>query len=216
MHIPCRSTDLGWYNSSPINCMWLIDLLRHLQRPFLFFCFKNHTGLKYFLRVHSAVSDGQFKKRKTFCSFLFFCANKYVDNVRWSLLRIVNTGVESGRSGEQRGHWSRGGVCHNIVKCLLYNKQAWWCTGSSSGKSMWIIIYSHNYISVSIQSIIKRNPLSSLDFSRLDILRSEPDCAFSYYNAVFKLFIIWWEWPVLIRNVDGDPEVDRIAVTQGV
>ena len=67
MHIPCSSTDLGWYNSSPINCMWLIDLLRHLQRPFLFFCFKNHTGLKYFLRVHSAVSNGQFKK-KTLCN----------------------------------------------------------------------------------------------------------------------------------------------------
>ena len=65
MHIPCSSTDLGWYNSSPINCMWLIDLLRHLQRPFLFFCFKNHTGLKYFLRVHSAVSDGQLKKTNT-------------------------------------------------------------------------------------------------------------------------------------------------------
>mgnify|MGYP006888805774 CR=1 FL=1 len=162
----------------------------------------------------------QFMYTVCIISFLFFCANKYVDYVRWSLLRIVNTGVESGRSGEQRGHWStgwsRGGVCHNIVKCLLYNKQAWWCTGSSSGQSMWIIIYSHNYISVSIQSIIKENPLSSLDFSRLDILRSEPDCAFSYYNAVFKLFIICWEWPVLIRNVDGDPEVDRIAVTQGV
>ena len=38
---------------------------------------------------------------------------------------IVNTGVESGRSSEQRGQWSRGCMCHNIVKCLLYNKQAW-------------------------------------------------------------------------------------------
>ena len=59
-HALCKSTDLGWlhwYNSLPINCMWPIDLLHHLQEPYIEFSEDKRVASKItsnycFLDIH--------------------------------------------------------------------------------------------------------------------------------------------------------------------